>query len=56
MRSEAFLLNGVITVFVGFDYAEHRPVLPPARGALVIRIETASDNAFWHRAGRHYRH
>ena len=38
MRLEAFLLNGVKTVFVGFDYAEYRPVLPPAQGALVIRL------------------
>ena len=38
MRFEAFLLNGVKTVFVGFDYAEYRPVLPPAQGALVIRL------------------
>ena len=39
MRLEAFLLNGVKTVFVGFDYAEYRPVLPPAQGALVIRLQ-----------------
>ena len=36
MRLEAFLLNGVRTVFVGVDYAEYRPVLPPAQGASVV--------------------
>ena len=38
MRLEAFLLNGVKTVFVGVDYADYRSVLPPAQGASVVLL------------------
>ena len=38
MRFEAFLLNGVRTVFAGVDYADYRSVLPPAQGASVVLL------------------